>query len=246
MANFAVNAPEEVIEKGNELLNKIAKPGERKADALNRLFDIASNRLDDEHIQQGGCDEQALEASFTTIRRLFLAVLSGKEQIVSEKDARIADMREKHRQAEDAFKEQLESLQKERDAAIQESEKAEQIVAKHDEYIARAKEQTAIANRLLEEKDTTIQMLTEKLNVAKMQLEEYAGLREAERRASEQVAVLTAEMKRKLSEAEKEKELAVERAVASAEKAKDMEIRKLDKENARMQAKLDLLGEQVN
>ena len=93
MANFAVAASEEVINQGNELLERLAQPGERKADTLSRLFSMVSDRIDGETMRQGGVDTQALDASLNNIRNMFLVSVSSKEEIVAEKDAEITEIK---------------------------------------------------------------------------------------------------------------------------------------------------------
>ena len=46
MANFAVAASDEVINQGNRLLEKMALPGEKKADTLSRIFQIVSDNIE--------------------------------------------------------------------------------------------------------------------------------------------------------------------------------------------------------
>ena len=56
MANFAVSVSEELLAKCNAVLVKLQRDGEKKADALNRAFDIALTTLEDEQLKYNGVD----------------------------------------------------------------------------------------------------------------------------------------------------------------------------------------------
>ena len=94
MGNFAVAASEEVIRQGNELLSELSKDGVKKEIALSRLFELARENFDGHAMKQGGVDVQALDAALSNIRTMFLAAVTGKEQIVIEKDTQIAEIKE--------------------------------------------------------------------------------------------------------------------------------------------------------
>ena len=61
--------------------------GDKKADALDRVFDMAYSLLDDETMKHGGVDVEALDASLASIRSQYLALVDGREQIIAKKDA---------------------------------------------------------------------------------------------------------------------------------------------------------------
>ena len=44
--NFAVSASDEIIAQGKELLEKMARPGEKQGDVLGRIFRIVEERQD--------------------------------------------------------------------------------------------------------------------------------------------------------------------------------------------------------
>ena len=89
MANFAVNASDAVIAKGKDLLEKMANPGEKQGDVLERIFKIVEEHKDGETMKKGGVDIQALDSALSNIRTMFLASVTGREQIVSEKTQRL-------------------------------------------------------------------------------------------------------------------------------------------------------------
>lgn len=285
MANFAVAASEETINKGNELLEKLAQPGERKADTLNRIFDIVSNEIDGRAMKQGGIDIQALDASLANIRTMFLASVSGKEQIVTEKDAKIAEIKAMKDQMEADLRIQLAAAKTEKEQAEKVSETAAKAAAQAVKDAESAKEQAETATQLVVEKDKTINTLADKLAIAeekatgyndlkaeKEKLQEKCkdlerqleaekqtvdqALQSAEKEAEHRIDVLKAEYERKLSDAardlqdaKKDAAYALEKAVLDkereVEKRLNDQLRQADRENARLQAKIETLEAKI-
>ena len=50
MANFAIAADENVIARGNKLIEELQEPGEKKGVTLNRLFDLVSTHLQEDQL----------------------------------------------------------------------------------------------------------------------------------------------------------------------------------------------------
>ena len=67
MANFAIAADENVIARGNKLIEELQEPGEKKGVTLNRLFDLVSTHLQEDQLKRSGVDTEALDASFFKI-----------------------------------------------------------------------------------------------------------------------------------------------------------------------------------
>lgn len=285
MANFAVAAPEEIINQGNTLLERLAQPGERKADTLGRLFSMISDQIDGQTMKQGGVDVQALDASLANIRTMFLASVSGKEQIVSEKDAKIAEIKALKDQMEADLRTQLTAAKTEKEQAEAVSAAAAKAAAQAVKDAESAKEQAETANNLALEKDKTISTLADKLASAEskasgydilkaekenlqekckelerqLESEKAAGqqaLQNAEKEAEHKIAILTADYERKLSDAardlkdaKKDAGYALEKAVSAKERELEQkfhnQIRQADKENAKLQAKIETLETQI-
>ena len=245
MGNFAVAASEEVIRQGNELLSELSKDGVKKEIALSRLFELARENFDGHAMKQGGVDVQALDAALSNIRTMFLAAVTGKEQIVIEKDTQIAEIKE--------LKDKMETDMRARITSAQEAKQQAEKEA------AAAKEQADTANRLVAEKQKINDMLSAKLAEAEAKIENYDALKneleEAQRKITElnhemaenqraaeyEKASLQAEMERKLSEKVKDAELILERTMAAKEKEKADAILELQKQNAVLQAKVEML-----
>jgi len=283
--NFAVNANDEVISKGKRLLEKMAKPGEKQGDVLGRIFDLVTERLDGETLTQGGVDVQALDSSLSNIRNMFLATVTGKEQIIASKDDKISEVKSLKDQMERDLREKLDTAKSEKDAAVEQAGAAARAAAQAVKEAQAAKEQAETANRLVAEKDRTIATLADKLSATEAKIAGYDDLMrkesesndqikdllrtleteknnyerqlQAEKDAAERALVdagkdrdaaireLQAQMDWKISEAKKD--AALETATAVAEKEREMTalLRSADKENAKLQARIELLEERI-
>ena len=283
--NFAVNANDEVISKGKRLLEKMAKPGEKQGDVLGRIFDLVTERLDGETLTQGGVDVQALDSSLSNIRNMFLAAVTGKEQIIASKDDKISEVKSLKDQMERDLLEKLDTAKSEKDAAVEQAGAAARAAAQAVKEAQAAKEQAETANRLVAEKDRTIATLADKLSATEAKIAGYDDLMrkesesndqikdllrtleteknnyerqlQAEKDAAERALVdagkdrdaaireLQAQMDWKISEAKKD--AALETATAVAEKEREMTVllRSADKENAKLQARIELLEERI-
>lgn len=283
--NFAVNANDEVISKGKRLLEKMAKPGEKQGDILGRIFDLVTERLDGETLTQGGVDVQALDSSLSNIRNMFLAAVTGKEQIIASKDDKISEVKSLKDQMERDLREKLDTAKSEKDAAVEQAGAAARAAAQAVKEAQAAKEQAETANRLVAEKDRTIATLADKLSTTEAKIAGYDDLMrkesesndqikdllrtleteknnyerqlQAEKDAAERALVdagkdrdaaireLQAQMDWKISEAKKDAALATATAVAEKEREMTALLRSADKENAKLQARIELLEERI-
>ena len=260
MANFAVNASDEVIAKGKDLLEKMANPGEKQGDVLERIFKIVEEHKDGETMKKGGVDIQALDSALSNIRTMFLASVTGREQIVSEKDAKIDEIRTLKDQLEADLRDKLASAEMDKKTAVAQAEAAAKEAAQAVKDADAAKEQAETANRLAAEKDRTIATLAEKLRDAEGKLDGYDDLvgknaetqeqiRELNRSISDlqkdhaaEIRELKTALERQISEAEKDTALAV------AEKEREMTalLRESEKEIARLQARIEVMETRNN
>lgn len=303
MANFAVNANDEVITKGKGLIEKMAKPGEKQGDTLGRIFDLVAEKIDGETLAQGGVDVQALDSSLSNIRTMFLAAITGKEQIVAAKDDKITEIKTLKDQLEKDLRDKLYAAKNEKDAATAQAETAAKAAAQAIKDAQAAKDQAETANNLVAEKDRTISNLADKLSAAEAKITGYDDLARKEAEAQERIknllqtieacktdyerriadmerdhadalkaaertlqaekdssarAIADAEkdhavairelqtqMERKISEAEKDAALTTATAVAEKEREMTAHLRAADKENARLQARIELLEERI-
>ena len=247
MSNFAVAASDEVIRKGNELLEKVAGPGDKKADALDRVFDMAYSLLDDETMKHGGVDVEALDASLASIRSQYLALVDGREQIIAKKDALLREEKDARAKQEAELRNRIE----EADSAQKTAEKAAQDASETAERAVReaaaAKDQASSSARLAEEKDNRIHTLegllaaAEKkasdcetlqkdksnaeakiqvltLQIRDLQKEHDQQIRDLNKDRETQIRELSTEMDRRVSDARKAALLAQEKALAAQER----------------------------
>lgn len=264
MGNFAVAASDEIIRQGNELLNELSKDGVKKEIALSRLFELARENVSGHALRQGGVDVEALDAALTNIRTMFLSAITGREQIVIEKDTEIAEIK--------ALKEKMEADLRSQIAGAKEAkEQAEKVTVEYqkssqqaEKEAAAAKEQADTANRLVAEKQKINDMLSSKLSDAETKIENYDALQkkledaqkkidelnhtiaENKKSAEYEKSSLQAEMDRKLLEKEKDAELNLERMIAAKDKEKAEELLELQKQNAALQVRIDMLQEVKN
>ena len=176
MANFAIAADENVIARGNKLIEELQEPGEKKGVTLNRLFDLVSTHLQEDQLKRSGVDTEALDASITNIRNLFTAALSGKEEIRAEYERRMAELREKNEESEKNYKIQLGKLASEKEDALRKYTDLKELQETAETARKAAEEQAASAVNLVKEKEKTNIMLTEKLRDAEQKAGNYDTL----------------------------------------------------------------------
>lgn len=176
MANFAIAADENVIARGNKLIEELQEPGEKKGVTLNRLFDLVSTHLQEDQLKRSGVDTEALDASITNIRNLFTAALSGKEEIRAEHERRIAELRESNEESEKNYKIQLGKLASEKEDALRKYTDLKELQETAETARKAAEEQAASAVNLVKEKEKTNIMLTEKLRDAEQKAGNYDTL----------------------------------------------------------------------
>ena len=245
MANFAVSASDEIIAHGRELMAQMAQPGEKQGDTLERMFRIVAEHKDGETMKQAGVDVQALDASLSNIRNMFLAAATSKEQIVAIKDNMIAEVKNLKDQMEKDLREKLAAADTEKKAAEEQAEAAAKAAALAIKDAQAAKEQAETANRLVSEKDLTIATLADKLSAAEAKIKGYDDLMQKEAAAQDKIRELQTQVERITSDAQKDTALAVANAVAEKERELSAQLRAADKENARLQARVEILEEQL-
>ena len=195
MANFAIAADENVITRGNKLIEELQEPGEKKGVTLNRLFDLVSTHLQEDQLKRSGVDTEALDASITNIRNLFTAALSGKEEIRAEYERRMAELRERNEELEKNYKIQLGKLASEKEDAVRKYTDLKELQETAETARKAAEEQTASAVNLVKEKEKTNIMLTEKLRDAEQKAGNYDTLEEENASLKQEVSNLQFKIK---------------------------------------------------
>lgn len=256
MANFAVAAPDDVIEKGNRLLEQLALPREKKGETLNRAFDILAKQLDGEVMRNGGVDVEAMDAALANIRAQFFAAVTGKDEIVAKKNAEILELRNERHQTEA-------ELRKKAENALEERKQFEETAAKALEQTEQLKKDLERANELVkyidtlkaqvkeaEEKSAQFPALQEEKKQLEAALDESRRKIEAlERDTQTQLRELRAQSDRMVSDARKDAALAQEKALAARERelssAVTEKIRQIDRENVRLQMENETLKAEI-
>nr|WP_288642321.1 hypothetical protein [uncultured Anaerobutyricum sp.] len=195
MANFAIAADENVIARGNKLIEELQEPGEKKGVTLNRLFDLVSTHLQEDQLKRSGVDTEALDASITNIRNLFTAALSGKEEIRAEYERRMAELRERNEELEKNYKIQLGKLASEKEDALRKYTDLKELQETAETARKAAEEQAASAVNLVKEKEKTNIMLTEKLRDAEQKAGNYDTLEEENASLKQEVSNLQFKIK---------------------------------------------------
>ncbi len=195
MANFAIAADENVIARGNKLIEELQEPGEKKGVTLNRLFDLVSTHLQEDQLKRSGVDTEALDASITNIRNLFTAALSGKEEIRAEYERRMAELREKNEESEKNYKIQLGKLASEKEDALRKYTDLKELQETAETARKAAEEQAASAVNLVKEKEKTNIMLTEKLRDAEQKAGNYDTLEKENTSLKQEVSNLQFKIK---------------------------------------------------
>lgn len=195
MANFAIAADENVIARGNKLIEELQEPGEKKGVTLNRLFDLVSTHLQEDQLKRSGVDTEALDASITNIRNLFTAALSGKEEIRAEYERRMAELREKNEESEKNYKIQLGKFASEKEDALRKYTDLKELQETAETARKAAEEQAASAVNLVKEKEKTNIMLTEKLRDAEQKAGNYDTLEKENTSLKQEVSNLQFKIK---------------------------------------------------
>lgn len=117
MANFAVAASNDTIERANRVMELYAQDGDKKEDILNRIFDLAeSESVRGTHPEL----EESLRAVDATIGTLIKQI----NGVVAGQDTRIEDLKEKLNQAIEEKQAALEQAKEREDAAKEREQKA--------------------------------------------------------------------------------------------------------------------------
>lgn len=250
MANFAIAADENVIARGNKLIEELQEPGEKKGVTLNRLFDLVSTHLQEDQLKRSGVDTEALDASITNIRNLFTAALSGKEEIRTEYERRMAELRERNEELEKNYKIKLGKLSSEKEEALRKYNDLKELQETAETARKAAEEQTASAVNLAKEKDKTNIMLMEKLRDAEQKAGNYDAIEKEAASLKQEVSDLQFKIKdyekNELLHIKEIEQLKKEAANASStiEKLNVEKNKVLEATQAELSEKTNLLSEQ--
>lgn len=241
MSNFAVNASESTIKRGKDLLEKLRQPEEKQGDTLDRIFQIVENQLDGETLEENGVDVKSLDASLTNIRNAFLSAVSGKAELLTQKDAEIESIKTMKDNLERDLRKQIADAKTAQNDAETAAASAQKEAAQALKDAATAKEQSETQKQLLAEKDKTISSLSAQLSAYKDKADSYDTLQQQELEDQQKIKDLTIQIDRITSDAKKDSDLAIAKAVSKKESEWMQQIRELDHQNSFLQAKVEFL-----
>lgn len=259
MGNFAVSASDDVISKGNSLIEQLQKPGDKKGDALKHLFEIVEANLDNEQMKQGNVDVEALEASLNNIRSMFVTSVSGKEELKVFYQDKIDNIKNLKDKLETELTEKIAEAREEKALAETKAEEATKAMEQAFKDLKVAEEKATSAEALTAETRKNNDTLQSELSKAKEQLSGYDDLKKSEFEAKTEVINLRHELEEKekeykdalkakdvecnhqIEQIKASAELNKEKALIAKEREMNEKIRELDRENAKLQALIEQL-----
>lgn len=270
MPNFAVAASSTTIEQGNKLLERYSREGEKKEDALRRIFNLAESE-----IVKGMHPE--MEGQLKAVEETIGVLMKQINGIVAGQDAQLADLKEKLDSVIEEKRGTLEQAQKiseearlkekEADEAIKQasaSVKEEKIKAQASIHTAEKEREQALRERddarvIADEKTASNNLLLKQMQGMEQDVENYRNLQKKYAALKTEFAAMKEELKekeRKLVEQKKEAEQKAETAKIQAELEKERAIiekerelqeefseklRQSDRENARLTVEIEQL-----
>lgn len=256
MANFAVAASNDTIERANRIMDMYAQEGDKKEDVLNRIMDLAeSESVRGTHPEL----EVALRAVDATICTLIKQI----NGVVAGQDAGINDLRDKLNRAIEEKQVALDQAQAKEEAAVEKEKKAVAAIQESQDLIEIEKEKyfselkdikkemdQAVRERddareIAAEKTSSNNMLLKKMHEMEAEVESYHTLQADYNQIEGSYNELKLQMREKELMAEIEIEKAISQRERELRKEFESEIRKVDAENVRLQMELEQLKKQI-
>lgn len=255
MANFAIAATHDTIERANRIMDMYAQEGDKKEDVLNRILDLAeSESVRGTHPELEGA-LRAVDATICTLIKQINGIVAGQ-------DAGINELREKLNRAIEEKQETLDQARIREEAAKAKEQEATNAIADANNLIAETKEKyfkdlkdvKKELDQAMRERDDAREIATEKTsnnNMLLKKMKEMESEVEAYKTLKEDYNHLEAsynELKLQIREKELHAQIEIEKAIAQKErelrKEFEAEIRKADAENVRLQLELEQLKNQ--
>lgn len=172
MKNFAVSAKDEIADRGQQVLEKLRdNDRETKADLFEKMLNLVETKIENNEMENNGIDTEALDASLSNIRALFIAATSGRNELKSSYDKKMAELKLQKDEVEKTLQNSLMAA-KDEIKALQERESGATLLketAFKNAAAAETKAQTL--SDLVEEMKKTNEKLQEELEDAQNQLE---------------------------------------------------------------------------
>lgn len=261
MKNFAISAKDEIADRGQEVLEKLrANDRETKADLFEKMLNLVETKIENNEMETNGIDTEALDASLSNIRALFIAATSGRNELKSSYDKKMAELKLQKDEVEKTLQNRLMDAKDEIKTLQERASGATMLKETAFKNAAAAETKAQTLSDLAEELKKTNAKLQEELEAAQNQLESLDQTRndlaEAKRKIKEME--MTLQSKKETYSAslaaneenyqmrldmEKEKnKYAIEKAVNEAVHQKETEMMDQIRE---MDRKIAVLEEQV-
>lgn len=261
MKNFAISAKDEIADRGQEVLEKLrANDRETKADLFEKMLNLVETKIENNEMETNGIDTEALDASLSNIRALFIAATSGRNELKSSYDKKMAELKLQKDEVEKTLQNRLVDAKDEIKTLQERASGATLLKETAFKNAAAAETKAQTLSDLAEELKKTNAKLQEELEAAQNQLESLDQTRndlaEAKRKIKEMEMTLQAkeesysaslaaneENYQMRLDMEKEKnKYAIEKAVNEAVHQKETEMMDQIRE---MDRKIAVLEEQV-
>lgn len=261
MKNFAISAKDEIADRGQEVLEKLrANDRETKADLFEKMLNLVETKIENNEMETNGIDTEALDASLSNIRALFIAATSGRNELKSSYDKKMAELKLQKDEVEKTLQNRLMNAKDEIKTLQERASGATLLKETAFKNAAAAETKAQTLSDLAEELKKTNAKLQEELEAAQNQLESLDQTRndlaEAKRKIKEMEMTLQSKKESYSAslaaneenyqmrlDMEKEKnKYAIEKAVNEAVHQKETEM--MDKIRE-MDRKIAVLEEQV-
>lgn len=261
MKNFAISAKDEIADRGQEVLEKLrANDRETKADLFEKMLNLVETKIENNEMETNGIDTEALDASLSNIRALFIAATSGRNELKSSYDKKMAELKLQKDEVEKTLQNRLMDAKDEIKNLQERASRATLLKETAFKNAAAAETKAQTLSDLAEELKKTNAKLQEELEAAQNQLESLDQTRndlaEAKRKIKEMEMTLQSkeesysaslaaneENYQMRLDMEKEKnKYAIEKAVNEAVHQKETEMMDQIRE---MDRKIAVLEEQV-
>ena len=253
MANFAVAANADTIERANKVMELYAQDGDKKEDVLNRILDLAENEsirgthpILEENLRGVDATIAILikqingvvagqDALVNNLKNQINAVLEEKNEVINKANLKEEAAAKKEEEAFELAKEAREQISLER-------KKADDDIFNISKELEQAKREADDAKIIASEKTANNDLLIKKMNEMETDLEEFKELKKLYATLESEISDLKINMR----EVELQKEIEIEKAISKSErelnKSFEAEKRELDKQIIKLQLENERLN----
>lgn len=250
MANFAVAASQKTIEKANQIMETYAQDGDKKEDTLLRILEIAESESVKGTHPELLPNLKAVDKTITVLIQQINGIVSGQDHKIEE----INKYLEKALEEKAVAVETANKATQEADTKVKECSEA---LEKALEQLKQAQDAAKASQALADEKTATNEFLTKQLQDAKEETKaykklqaDYAELKDSykeqetnnkilEQKLQDAKESARSNLKEQIKTVKAEMNLEKEQAITAREKELEKQIRSLEIEKAKLEAKLE-------